>query len=305
MRWSGGAVGQLARRRAASHWRRSLRRSSSEVPPQMPESWLVDRANSRQGWRASHVGAHGLGVVDLLDGGTGGADGEEQVGVGVTAGGLVAPVIGRRRQGQRAGRGEGHGASTDRAHESGGTGSGREAVHMPPRRVYSASRGWDGGNVPACQGEGKGLFAKILPMWQSTAVRGRLDRARSAGLTTLRANRPPMRLPTCGPHSLGRVTSGRGPPRRLRRPSAGQHPRGVPGGGDPRRRLGGARRASDGRRRGWRVHHDAELPDGRVVAQVPATASAGLGAAARRRGRGLRRHGGERRDQGGLPAGGP
>lgn len=33
-----GPMGQDARRRAASHWRRNLRRSSSEVPPQMPES---------------------------------------------------------------------------------------------------------------------------------------------------------------------------------------------------------------------------------------------------------------------------
>ena len=46
---SGGRVAQAeaALRWRASHWRRSLRRSSSEVPPQTPESWLVVRANSR------------------------------------------------------------------------------------------------------------------------------------------------------------------------------------------------------------------------------------------------------------------
>ena len=37
--------------------------------------------------------ADGLGVLDLLDGGAGGADGEEQVGVGVPAQGDVAPVV--------------------------------------------------------------------------------------------------------------------------------------------------------------------------------------------------------------------
>ena len=43
---------QLARRaafRRATCWRRRTRRSSSEVPPQTPESWLVIMANSRHG----------------------------------------------------------------------------------------------------------------------------------------------------------------------------------------------------------------------------------------------------------------
>ena len=42
-------------RRAASHALRSLRRSSSEVPPQTPDSWLVASAKSRQGSSASHA----------------------------------------------------------------------------------------------------------------------------------------------------------------------------------------------------------------------------------------------------------
>ena len=46
--------GQLAWRWRAIHARRILRRSSSEVPPQTPESWFVTRANSRQGAWTSH-----------------------------------------------------------------------------------------------------------------------------------------------------------------------------------------------------------------------------------------------------------
>ncbi len=42
-------------RRAASHALRSLRRSSSEVPPHTPDSWLVARAKSRQGSSASQA----------------------------------------------------------------------------------------------------------------------------------------------------------------------------------------------------------------------------------------------------------
>ncbi len=42
-------------RRAASHALRSLRRSSSDVPPQTPDSWLVASAKSRQGSIASQA----------------------------------------------------------------------------------------------------------------------------------------------------------------------------------------------------------------------------------------------------------
>jgi len=53
----GGDAGcaQLARRRLASQDLRSLRRSSSDVAPQTPASWLVARANSRHSSRASHA----------------------------------------------------------------------------------------------------------------------------------------------------------------------------------------------------------------------------------------------------------
>ena len=83
---------QEARRCRASQALRSLRRSSSEVPPQMPDSWLVARANSRQELGFA-LRAHRLGRVDLLDRRTGAADREEEVGVGVTAGRLIAPVV--------------------------------------------------------------------------------------------------------------------------------------------------------------------------------------------------------------------
>ena len=85
--------GQEALRCWASQARRSLRRSSSEVPPQTPESWLVTRANSRQAASAAQLAAHGLGLGDLLDGRPGGADREEQVGARVATGGEVAPVL--------------------------------------------------------------------------------------------------------------------------------------------------------------------------------------------------------------------
>ena len=54
-RGAGSSSLQKARweRRAASHALRSLRRSSSEVPPETPDSWFVARAKSRQGSSAS------------------------------------------------------------------------------------------------------------------------------------------------------------------------------------------------------------------------------------------------------------
>ena len=50
-RWRGG---QAVRRWRATYCLRSWRRSSSEVPPHTPESWLVARAYSRHGAWASH-----------------------------------------------------------------------------------------------------------------------------------------------------------------------------------------------------------------------------------------------------------
>ena len=57
------------------------------------------------------VPAHELGRRDLLDGGPGAPHGEEQVGVGVTAGGLVSPVVGVPLEGTAPG--ECHGASRE------------------------------------------------------------------------------------------------------------------------------------------------------------------------------------------------
>ena len=61
------AAPQEARRCRASQALRSLRRSSSEVPPQMPDSWLVTSANSRQDVLGLALPADRLGRVDLLD----------------------------------------------------------------------------------------------------------------------------------------------------------------------------------------------------------------------------------------------
>ena len=73
----------LERQRLRRRWRcrasqalRSLRRSSSEVPPQMPDSWLVARANSRQDCWASHCRAHRLGRSICSIAGPGAADRE-------------------------------------------------------------------------------------------------------------------------------------------------------------------------------------------------------------------------------------
>src|SRR5690606_20191931 len=56
--------------------------------------------------------AHGLGALDLLDGRAGGADREEEVGVGVATGAVVTPVIALDGQGQTAALRQGHGTST-------------------------------------------------------------------------------------------------------------------------------------------------------------------------------------------------
>ena len=83
---------QDARRRAASQALRSLRRSSSEVPPQTPDSWLVARAKSRHGSRASQPAADPLGRLDLVDGRPGRPDGEEEIGLGTAAGRQMPPI---------------------------------------------------------------------------------------------------------------------------------------------------------------------------------------------------------------------
>ena len=101
------------------------------------------------------------------------------------------------------------------------------------------------------QGEGKGLFVEILPMCHATVAPacrtphvGSGDAARDRAPWS--AGRTAATLP-CG-HGTGRGPSGR-----LRRPPAGQHPRGLRGRGRARRRLGRARRAPHRRRRPGRA----------------------------------------------------
>ena len=95
-----------ARRCWATHARRSLRRSSSEVPPQTPESWLVVEGELQAGLLGLAGVTHGLGRGDLLEGRAGGAHGEEQVRVGVTTDDGLAS---RRLRCQAAARGQRHG----------------------------------------------------------------------------------------------------------------------------------------------------------------------------------------------------
>lgn len=52
-----------ARRCSATQARRSLRRSSSDVPPHTPESWLVESANSRHSRFASQVSQTALAAA--------------------------------------------------------------------------------------------------------------------------------------------------------------------------------------------------------------------------------------------------
>ena len=72
-------------RARAARWRRMARRSSSDSPPQMPESWFVVRAKSRHSTRAPAFAAHLLGPLDLHERRARRADREEQLGIGVPA----------------------------------------------------------------------------------------------------------------------------------------------------------------------------------------------------------------------------
>ena len=59
----------------------------------MPESWFVARAKSRHSTAHRALAADLLGLVDLHQRRPGGADGEEQLGVGVPAEGTVTPAV--------------------------------------------------------------------------------------------------------------------------------------------------------------------------------------------------------------------
>ncbi len=84
--------GQEARRRAASHALRSFRRSSSEVPPQTPDSWLVAEREVEARLLCVAPSADPFGRLDLVDSRAGGADGEEEIGFGAATSGQVSPV---------------------------------------------------------------------------------------------------------------------------------------------------------------------------------------------------------------------
>ena len=83
-----------ARRRAASQALRSLRRSSSEVPPQIPDSWLVARANSRHGSLASQAWQTRLAASICSMAGPVVPTGKKRSGSVCLTGGQIAPVVG-------------------------------------------------------------------------------------------------------------------------------------------------------------------------------------------------------------------
>ncbi len=86
------AASYAVARCSATQALRSLRRSSSVVPPQIPASWLVARANSRHS-RATWQAVQMRRAVSICSSGVAGdPDREEHVGVGVPAGGAAAPA---------------------------------------------------------------------------------------------------------------------------------------------------------------------------------------------------------------------
>ena len=99
-----GPGDQASRRWRAALWRRMVRRCSSSRPPQMPESWLVSSAYSRHSVLHRALAADFLGLRDLQQRLPGGADREEQIGIGVPTDRPVAPrVVG---VGEREARGK-------------------------------------------------------------------------------------------------------------------------------------------------------------------------------------------------------
>ena len=119
---AGGECGVARRRRwRASHCRRSRRRSSSEVPPHTPESWLVASANSRHCDCTGQMPHTALAASICSIAGPGGAHGEEKVRIGVLASRLqppLAPILGERnprgdRHASSSQTGVGGGAPTD------------------------------------------------------------------------------------------------------------------------------------------------------------------------------------------------
>ena len=74
-------------RRAANQALRNLRRSSSDVPPQTPDSWLVAEREVEAGLERVAGVAHALGRIDLVDGRPGRANREEKVRFCIAAGG--------------------------------------------------------------------------------------------------------------------------------------------------------------------------------------------------------------------------
>ena len=76
------------------------RRSSSDSPPQIPESWFVVKREVEAVDPHGALVAHLLGPLDLEERRASRADREEQLGIGVPAQRLVAPGVVGRAQGK-------------------------------------------------------------------------------------------------------------------------------------------------------------------------------------------------------------
>ena len=91
----GPAVSQTASRERAraARWRRITRRSSSDSPPQTPESWFVLKREVEAVDPHRALAADLLGPLDLGQRRPRRADGEEQLGIGVPAQRMIAPAV--------------------------------------------------------------------------------------------------------------------------------------------------------------------------------------------------------------------
>ena len=107
--------------------------------------------------------------------------------------------------------------------------------------------------------------------------------------------RPRQPAPSLPPWHWSSPTGAPRPPIRRATPS---RPSAAPPRSAPTGSSSTCGRTADG---ALAVHHDAELPDGRAIAELAAADLPGVGPAARRGPRRLRRPGRERRDQGRLP----
>ncbi len=210
-------------RMAAARLRRMTRRSSSESPPQMPESWLVASAKSKQAPDDRALTAYPLGMLDLHQRHPGGAHGEEQIRIGVPAKGLVTPLIVGSCQGE-AGSKDRHGGAPRRL-VGGRAGGARRRRGQIMRR------------------SGRSQEFQMKPRGPSEKVMDRVGMLRCADVGTVmreircrrcrvsgddRNHRPSRRIACCAREHGRGVRAGRGDGRRRHRARCAPYPRRPP-----------------------------------------------------------------------------